>query len=142
MNWGKWIVVAFILFAAFIGTLVTVCMKQDISLVSKNYYQDELAFDEQIKRVQNVTSLTQKPSIILADDELKVSFDRFAEMENATLTLFRPSDSSKDKVFTIGPRAETKQTFSVDGLEGGMYRARLQWTMGDKEYFFEEVIYL
>jgi hypothetical protein len=40
MNWGKWIIVSFVLFAGFIGTLVTVCVRQDISLVSKDYYKE------------------------------------------------------------------------------------------------------
>ena len=48
MNWGKSIVLSFILFAAFIGTLVTVCIRQDISLVSKDYYEEELQYDKSV----------------------------------------------------------------------------------------------
>lgn len=142
MNWGKWIIVAFVLFAAFIGTLVTVCVKQDVSLVSKTYYQDELAFDQQIARIQNVSALSNKPVITEGNGVIEVSFDRFSEMESGTLTLFRPSDSTKDRSFPIEQVTSAKQIFHVDGLSGGMYRARLQWTMGGKEYFLEEVIYI
>jgi len=142
MNWGKWIIVAFVLFAAFIGTLVTVCVKQDVSLVSRTYYQDELVFDQQIARIQNVSALSKKPVITKSNGVIEVSFDRFSEMEKGTLTLFRPSDSTKDKSFAIEQDASSKQTFPVDGMAGGMYRARLQWTMGDKEYFLEEIIYI
>jgi hypothetical protein len=142
MNWGKWIIVAFISFTAFIGTLVTVCVRQDISLVSKNYYQDELAFDNQIARLQNVSALQQKPAITKGDGMVEVSFDRFIEMEQGTLTLFRPSDASKDRTFALEQRNAVKQSFPVSELERGMYRARIQWTMGTKEYFFEEIIYL
>lgn len=81
MNWGKWIIVAFVLFAAFIGTLVTVCVKQDVSLVSRTYYQDELVFDQQIARIQNVSALSKKPVITKSNGVIEVSFDRFSEME-------------------------------------------------------------
>ena len=56
MNWGKWIIVSFVLFAAFIGILVVICVRQDISLVSKNYYQEELAYQQQIDRMNNGTA--------------------------------------------------------------------------------------
>jgi hypothetical protein len=42
MSWGKWIVVSFLLFAGFIATLVTICMKEDVGLVSSSYYDEEL----------------------------------------------------------------------------------------------------
>lgn len=142
MNWGKWIIVAFVLFAAFIGTLVTVCVKQDVSLVSKTYYQDELAFDEQIARIRNVSDLSQKPTITKGKGVIEVSYDHFSEIKEGTLTLFRPSDPSKDRSFAIEKDTASKQIFPVDGLTGGMYRARLQWTMDGKEYFLEEIIYI
>ena len=47
MNFGKWIVVAFVFFSLFIGTLVTVCVRQDISLVSTDYYKEELIYQDQ-----------------------------------------------------------------------------------------------
>ena len=63
MDFGKWIVVAFVLFAVFIGTLVTVCVRQDISLVSKEYYKEELAYQDQIVRIANTEKLGLKPKI-------------------------------------------------------------------------------
>ena len=52
MNWGKSIVLSFVLFAAFIVTLVTVCLRQDISLVSKEYYKEELQYENQLTRLK------------------------------------------------------------------------------------------
>ena len=60
MNWGKSIVLAFILFAVFIGVLVFVCVREDVSLVSKNYYKDDLEYQSQIDRVRNTDELAKK----------------------------------------------------------------------------------
>ena len=142
MNWGKWIVVAFILFAAFIGTLVTVCVREDISLVSKDYYQEELEFEQQMIRMKNVSLLDSKPTIKVEDGSIQITFDRFAEVEKGELKLFRPSDAAMDHKFEITATSTPVQIFSTRTLEPGMYRAKMQWTMNGKEFFLEEVVYL
>jgi hypothetical protein len=140
MNWGKWIVVSFILFAGFIATLVTVCMRQDVSLVSKDYYKDELAYQEQIARINNTNQLTEKPVIEKSNDLLEIGYQEFVRIEKGTLKLFRPSDPTMDKVFVLKPSEKLKQSFPIGGLDKGMYRARLQWVMNGKEYFMETII--
>lgn len=143
MNWGKWIIVVFIVFAAFIGTLVTVCVRQDISLVSNDYYRDELAFEQQMARVRNGNELSVRPALkVLADGTIEVAFDNFGEMEKGELKLFRPSDATLDKTYALIATSSPIQIFSTGELEPGMYRAKMQWTMNGKEFFMEEVILL
>jgi hypothetical protein len=139
MNWGKWIIVSFVLFAAFIATLVTVCMRQNVDLVSKDYYNEELAYQEQITRMNNVNDLKQKPEIEIKGTSLAISFKQFDEIKDGTLTLFSPSDPKKDKIYKIEPSEGTQQLFPLDDVKG-MYRARMQWSMNGKEYFIETTI--
>jgi hypothetical protein len=140
MSWGKWIIVAFILFAGFIATLVTVCMRQDVSLVSKDYYQDELNYQEQILRLNNTNALDQKPVIERSGNFLVVGFDRFREIENGELKLFSPSDPEKDRTYVLNSTETTKQLLPIEDVAKGMYRARMQWAMDGKEYYLETVI--
>ena len=143
MNWGKSIVLSFILFAAFIGTLVTVCVREDISLVSKDYYKEELQYDKQLTRLKNVSQLESKPVIkVLENKTIQITFDRFDDMEKGELKLFRPSDSSKDKKYSLVPTSNATQEFPTTDLTPGMYRAKMQWTMNGKEFFLEEVIFI
>ena len=140
MNWGKWIIVAFVLFAGFIATLVTVCIRQDVSLVSKDYYQEELAYQDQITRLNNTNALLEKPVIRKAGTALKVNFKDFKNIESGSLKLFRPSDPDMDKSFMLESTQEDSQSFPIRDLEAGMYRARMQWMMDGKEYFIETII--
>ena len=141
MNWGKSIVLSFILFAAFIGTLVTVCLRQDISLVSKDYYKEELLYENQLTRLKNVSQLESKPVIkVLENKTIQIAFDRFDDIETGELRLFRPSDSSKDKKYSLERTSKATQEFPTTDLTPGMYRAKMQWTMNGKEFFVEEVI--
>lgn len=141
MSWGKWIIVAFILFAGFIAALVTVCIRQDISLVSKDYYKEELAYQDQIVRMSNTSQLGQKPKIGIYNNFLQVDFNPSHRIEKGELKLFRPSDPKMDKVFTLRS-CTSVQVFPINNLKKGMYRAKLQWTMSGKEFYLEKVIYI
>ena len=143
MNWGKWIIVSFVVFIAFIATLVTVCIRQDVSLVTKDYYQDEIAYQDQLDRLNNTKELGEKPFIkVTTDKELEISFTKFNEIEKGKLQLFCPADEKMDRNYKIDPSEKQQQYYSLVDLPKGMYRARLQWTMHGKEYYLEEIIYL
>ena len=142
MNWGKWIVVSFVLFAMFIGTLVFVCVREDISLVSPDYYQQELAFQDQIERERNTESLQIKPVIQLMDRALVIHFNQLQSIDGGKLLLFRPSDNHYDKTFALPATGADTQQFDISNLPQGMYKARLNWTMKGKEYYLEEIINL
>jgi len=135
-------VVAFALFAIFIGTLVTICIKQDISLVSKNYYNDELKYQDQIGRIDNTNKLRVKPTIVKVDNSVQVQFDSQSKIQNGELKLFCPSDPKMDKAFSLSSSGGNTQLFDIKSLHGGMYKARLLWSMDGKEYFYEAIIYV
>jgi len=142
MNWGKWIVVSFILFALFIGTLVIVCVRQDISLVASDYYKQELEYQKQIDRDRNTRALVVKPDISIVNNSVQVSFQEFGKIQSGELKLFRPSNAASDLIFDLRPTADTVVVFDLQHQERGMYRAQLKWTMRDQEYYLEKVIYL
>jgi hypothetical protein len=141
MNFGKWIVVSFVLFALFIGTLVTFCVREDISLVSKDYYKEELDYQTQIKRLNNTEHLQQKPRIQYIDHVgLRVVWDAETKIEKGELKLFCPSNSKLDKNFAL--KSSSEQVFEMAAVKKGMYRVKLVWTMDGLEYYYEEQIYL
>jgi hypothetical protein len=140
MNIGKWIVISFVLFALFIGTLVTVCMQQEVSLVSKNYYQEELDYEVQIKRIQNTKGLQEKPAITVMTDTLKIYFSQFASLDKGEIKLFCPSNEHNDKSFTVYASQSAQQGFLINTLPHGMYKAQFRWSIGEKEFFIEEII--
>lgn len=142
MNPGKWIVVVFILFAAFIGTLVTVCVREDISLVAKDYYNQELVYQEQISRMNNAAALTEKPNIIVTQAFIRVTFDSLSFVEHGKLDLFCPSDSKMDRSFEIPESDDQQFTYALSDLKPGMYRVKLLWSMAGKDYYQEEIVNL
>jgi hypothetical protein len=142
MNWGKWIIVAFIMFALFIGILVTVCVREDITLVSKEYYKDELVYQDQMTREANTNALNERPTISVNNNQLQISYSRFPEISKGELKLFRPSDAALDQQFAIDGTDETEQSFIIKNPTHGFYRARMSWEQEGKEFFLEQIIIL
>jgi hypothetical protein len=141
MNWGKWIVVAFVLFASFIGTMITIMMKQDIGLVTKNYYAEDLAFQDQLERKQNTGQLELKPEVVIEQNQLlKVYFPSVSYVEEGEIKLMRPSSEKLDQRFTLLPSADSVQVFNLNPLTPGPYRVKLSWKAEGKEFYLEKLI--
>jgi len=142
MNWGRWITVSFVLFALFVASLVYVCVREDINLVSDSYYADEIAYQDQIDRLKNAKELVVLPSISVEQGFLKVEYEDLPSVTSGTLQLFRPSDEKLDQRFSISRTYEKKVQFRLATLPKGLYKARLTWEMNNKEYYFEKIIIL
>ncbi len=140
MNWGKSIVLAFVLFAVFIGVLVTISVRQDVPLVSANYYEQELKYQEQIDRIKNTNALAQKPTLEIVEGALEVRYPDMTLVTSGELELFRPSDETLDRKYTLST-AETVQRIQLKDLPGGLYKARMRWIQDGKEYFLENTVY-
>lgn len=141
MNFGKWIVVSFVLFATFMAVLVTVCVRQDVSLVSKSYYDEEIQYQDQIERERNTQSLKRRPTVELRGNNLILAWNQDVPVSAATVSLFCPANAKMDRTFRLA-EGNNSQILELDDLNKGMYRVKLRWKMNNKEFYQEEIINL
>ena len=140
MNWGKWIVVSFMLFAVFIAVIVTICMKQDVNLVSNQYYKDDLEFQQQLDRKNNTAALELQPEITLSEEQLQVFFPGKVVVESGKIKIFRPADYKLDQNFELRQSSEPTQVFVLNPLDKGAYRIKMTWIAEGKEYYLEKFV--
>jgi hypothetical protein len=141
MSWEKGIVIVFIGFALFIGTLVTVCMRQEMSLVSADYYQQELDFQSQIDRVENTSMLKDLPALLVVQDSLKLFYKSLPTVTNGILKLTRASSSRHDASFGIPVNEKRIEvSYPLSNLPRGRYKGSFSWTMEGKEYYIDQPI--
>lgn len=138
----KWVLSAFVFFGLFIGTLVVICMRQDINLVSKDYYQEELKHQDKIIQQENANQLTEKPQLSFENSSVKLLFPFVSSMEKGELRVMRPSDDRLDQRFELSAMEGESQSFPLKVWEKGLYRVSLVWTMDGKEYYFEKIMVL
>lgn len=140
MNFGKAITLSFVLFALFIGVLVGVCMDQDISLVSPDYYQREIQHGDKMAVLGQTLQLRSRPVFWFENDRIAVVWSRLPEMENPRLRFYRPSDQRLDREILLAHMQTDTLTTTVTGLQPGLYRASLSWAMHGCDYLIEQVI--
>ena len=143
MNWGWSIVLAFSLFGAFIIALVVRSFQETIDLVSEDYYQQELGYQQQIDKMTNNQALLVPLTFTQQAQQLVVQFpaDLAAEVQGE-IHLFRPSDARSDQIMTIALNPQRQQIIATDGLITGRYKVKVDWTSGDAAYYTEETIFI
>lgn len=94
MNWGKAIVLSFILFFCFIGFIVYKAMNEDISLVSENYYTDELKYQTEIESKVSFDKLAVKPTYSMIDFKFLLNFNN--EIDSAVVQFYKPNNKKLD----------------------------------------------
>ncbi|WP_109829880.1 FixH family protein [Reichenbachiella versicolor] len=143
MNWGKSVTLAFVLFAGLIITMVTLCMKQDVNLVANNYYEEELAYQDQIDRINNYTRLAEKPAIIQNGSMISLQFpvSVITQLDKGKIHFFRPSEGNIDKTFSLKFNEEGIQAFDLKDTKHGLWKTKLTWVSNSGvEYYYEQSI--
>ncbi|MDN5205048.1 FixH family protein [Fulvivirgaceae bacterium BMA10] len=144
MNWGKGIILTFIVFALFIFSAVYICMRQDINLVTKDYYKQELAYQSQIDRINNSQHLREKPELKFHHDtktaELRFPGELSIDFDKGKILFFRPSNAKLDVTHEINLDSDGTQSIDLSDFKKGLWKAKISWKSGEKEYFREVVI--
>ncbi|QDK82172.1 nitrogen fixation protein FixH [Spirosoma sp. KCTC 42546] len=146
MNWGKSIVLVFIVFAGFIGTMVYLMTRERIDLVSDNYYQNEIDYQQQIDRVRNARQIqagtsTATTMTYLADQH-QVVVVLPNVLQKGEITFYRPGDSRQDFRVPIAAKHPTQQLIPTQSLAKGNWRVQFTWSDGQREYYKEEQIFI
>lgn len=145
INWGTGIVIAFILFIAFIlyfVITVQVNPKYDNELVTPTYYQEEVYVQDNIEKQQNAQALSEKVSIKKTADGIVIQFPSNFQSEKITgkIQLYRPDNQKLD--FEIPIMVNHSQMLIPNkNLVTGSWDITADWTYAEKGYRNSQTIY-
>ncbi len=144
-NPWPWSILGFLIFLiATIAAFVTFAIGQDMQLVTKDYYEKELRFQQDINQANNAGAFRDEISIRFQPEtqsvELRVPRSLVDAGFNGTVEFYRPSNKDLDFTAPLKPRADGRQTIDVADLETGFWRLRMQWTADGKEYLFRDSV--
>jgi len=142
MNWGNYIVVSFIAFGMFIGYMAFVSFQQNVDLVAEDYYQQEIAYQDHIDKVDNTRNMAGKVNIQQQNGQLSIRFPEAMHPISGQIVLFRPSDAALDRNFEIRVNDSREQTISTANLVKGMYKVKVDWTNGSEDFYTEETLFI
>lgn len=146
INWGKGIVITILCFITFIMYFV-ITMSTDktfsYDLVTEDYYQQELKFQEEINARQNVADLKEKLSIKKTKEGLQIKFPAafLSKKIKGKVSLYRPSNKKLD--FEIPISISNNYLLVPESrLLDGRWNIKILWKMKGKDYLYkEEIIY-
>lgn len=143
MNFGVKITVLYLSFVALILTLVFMCFGQKVELESKDYYAQELKFQDKINAINNEKNLNSSITHVIGDNQIVLTIDSSLITKDftGTINFFRPSDSSKDLNVKMNFLNNT-QVIDSKSLIHGAYKLQLSWVSNNTNYFKEEVIFI
>lgn len=145
-RWGIGIAVAYVVFFLAMVSMVIASRFQRSDLVSRDYYEQEIKYQQQIDRMAR-TAAHGRALDIRFDAELNAVIVQFptavaGSKVSGTIALFRPANAAYDKSFEISVDAANRQLLACDRLPRGLWRVKITWQIDSEEYYTEEIVQL
>jgi hypothetical protein len=139
MNWGNKLVVVFVVFGAFIGYLVYSAINTKYDLVSKDYYKDELRYQDKIDRQNNAAKISE---IKIEQDADAIIIHLPQEQKGFTISgdvyFYCITDEQKDYHTALQVDSTNRQIVMKKSLQKGAYDVKINWQLGKEAYYFEK----
>lgn len=143
MNWGYKILFVYLAFVAATLFLVFKASFQKDDLVTKDYYAQELKYQQKIDQMERTNALSAELQYVFSDGGLVISFpkDFNGKVLAGNIVLYCPSDEKKD----------IKQDFSIQGNTitvpvpvnyKGAFELHINWQAGGQQYYYEKKIFI
>jgi hypothetical protein len=144
LNWGHKITLAFSAFVVFMFVMVYKSMKTDFQLVTKEYYKDELAYQQVIDGTNRANKLSGSVEVTQANNELIIQLP--TEMKGKTISgniwLYCSSDDKKDRRLELAVDKNGKQAINSKNMLPANYLLKVTWKAEELNYYNEQHIEL
>lgn len=136
LGWGTKITLLYLGFVAIILTLVVGSMRQNFDLVSKDYYSEELKYQEIIDASRNQAKLSAPVSLQQVGEQITIIFpEEFHQsMLKGTAQFYSQVDAAWDKSYDLNIQ-KGKSQISAASLHATTYLVKLHWIEDEKEYY-------
>ena len=142
INWGTGIVIAIVLFMAFILSFVYKTLfidKYEHHLVSEEYYKEELHFQEEIDKINNAKNLSENISLSNTNEGIIIQFpsDKDYNKIKGKVKFLKRSNDKLDFEKNI----DLKSYYMVIAdsvLVSGKWEIKIDWEYEGEKYLLKE----
>ncbi len=140
MNWGNKLLLTFIVFGAGMTYLVYRSLSTNYELVEKDYYNQELRYQQVIDGTNRANQLSSSVKIEQTDSGISLELPH--EMKNKEISgeilFYCAYDQRKDKKFPLETGSNGVQVFEPTSISPGNYIVKINWSNEGKNYFSEK----
>lgn len=137
------VVAAMVLFMSYIAMFVYKAMNQDVDLVSKDYYEQEIKFQDQIDRIGRTKAAGDVAIRYEAEAQrllLQLPDTFKGKAVSGEVHLFRPSNDQLDQEHPLQLGRDLSQLIETSELEKGLWKVRVSFAAENETYFAEQTI--
>ena len=142
--WPYAIVAFFFVFIGFIAAFITWGVRQNTDLVSKDYYADEILFQNQIDTENRTRPFSSEVAVNYDSTRRAITIRVPAEHARVRPTgriyLYRPSDARLDRDISLSTDAGGVQSLDSSRLPPGLWKVRLRWKASGQDFYFHQEI--
>lgn len=139
INWGHKIVIAFILFATFIGYMVVRAFQEDFDLVAEDYYAQEINYQQKLNKLSNTAEAGKSVLVKQKGGEVFLTFPD--EEATGSIHFYHPSRKIFDRTFEIS-LTNQMQKINRSELVAGSYRVNITWNTDEQDFYQSSTIYI
>lgn len=114
-------------------------MHQNFELVSKDYYSDELHYQDKIDGMHNANKIG---TVILKQNEANVSIQLPKEVQGLSLKgqalFYCTVNSTNDRTIPLQVNDEGLMLIDKSRLAKASYKVKLNWQIGKDQYYTEQ----
>lgn len=140
LNWGHKLIVVFLAFGLLMGYLAYRSFHTRVDLVNKEYYKDELRYQEIIDGTTLANSLSGPVEVSKKDQQILVRLPQ--EMSGKTVTgtiwFYCAADAARDRHLELRPGRDGTQAIDTNLFRQGTYVVKIRWSCDDKQYYTEK----
>lgn len=142
LNWGTGLALVYGTFAISMVAVVFASRQYDPGLVSKDYYNLDLHYQEHMEKKQNTANLSTMP---LAHYDLEkrvvvVDFPAGMSVSGGTIKLFRAAYVGDDFSVQLPANVPGALEIPADRLQAGRWHLELDWEAEGKKYFYATTV--
>tara|TARA_Y100000768_G_scaffold317124_1_gene252331 strand:+ start:493 stop:933 length:441 start_codon:yes stop_codon:yes gene_type:complete len=142
-NWGHGIALTLIAFATLMLGFLYNSFFKDHQLVTDNYYEEELKFQEQLDQTQNARKDKKQANLVAQGDNYVLTMNiEDTALSGGEIEFFRPSDQKLDFTVPIQLNSKAKQNIPSNLFQRGNYTMKVSWKLNDVEYYLEKNIFI
>jgi len=141
--WPIAIIGWFALFGAAMTAWVAVAIRNDMDLVSADYYEQEILHQRQIDRQARTRSVLPEVKVTYDPAHRRITVAlpvAHATLARGKITLYRPSDAKLDREAALSLNAAGTQELDAALLRPGLWKIRVQWAVNGEEFFFDQAV--
>lgn len=140
LNWGHYIAIALGCFMIFILTLLFTANDSGHAMVTEDYYEKELTFQNEIDAEKRANALTEKPVLNSQANGMILSFPDGITPTEGELYLMRNNNELDDVRLPLKLDGNNKMLVPSIKLKNGEYELFLKWKSENKEYLVKKTV--